>query len=381
MAVAKAVAFLAIMLLAGTRVIPFVLDRVAFTRSRELFVLVALTLAIGTALEASSLFGVSLALGAFIAGIVVSESPFSHQVSADLLPFREAFAVLFFVSVGMLVNPSYLVAHWTLVLVLSIFIVAGKALLTAVTVFVMPHPVHTALVLAAGRSQIGEFSFIIGQAGLGLGWISPEQYSLILAGAIVSITVNPMMFLLIGPTERWLRTFPSLWKVLDRHGIAPLPPASMRDHVVIVGSGRVGRHLAATLGAQNVPRLVVESNPHVLRKLQALSVPVLYGDAANSEILQHAALPHARSLVITVPDDASALAMVKAARELAPNLRILARASSWNGARQLLDAGVQHIVRPELEGGVEMVRQTLIDLEFDGAEAQELADAVRGAEA
>ncbi len=381
MAAAKAVAFLAIMFLAGTRVIPFVLDRVAFTRSRELFVLVALTLAIGTALAAAALFGVSLALGAFIAGIVVSESPFSHQVSADLLPFREAFAVLFFVSVGMLVNPSYLAAHWTQVLVLSLFIVAGKALLTAVTVFVMPHPVHTALVLAAGRSQIGEFSFIIGQAGLGLGWISTEQYSLILAGAIVSITVNPLMFLLIGPSERWLRSFPSLWKVLDRHGIAPPLPASMRDHVVIVGSGRVGRHLAATLGEQNVARLVVESNPHVLRKLQALHVPVLYGDAANSEILQHAALPHARSLVITVPDDASAVAMVKAARELAPNLRILARASSWHGGRQLLDAGVQHIVRPELEGGVEMVRQTLIALEFDGEEAQELANAVRGSEA
>ena len=381
MAAAKAVAFLAIMFLAGTRVIPFVLDRVAFTRSRELFVLVALTLAIGTALAAAALFGVSLALGAFIAGIVVSESPFSHQVSADLLPFREAFAVLFFVSVGMLVNPSYLAAHWTQVLVLYLFIVAGKALLTAVTVFVMPHPVHTALVLAAGRSQIGEFSFIIGQAGLGLGWISTEQYSLILAGAIVSITVNPLMFLLIGPSERWLRSFPSLWKVLDRHGIAPPLPASMRDHVVIVGSGRVGRHLAATLGEQNVARLVVESNPHVLRKLQALHVPVLYGDAANSEILQHAALPHARSLVITVPDDASAVAMVKAARELAPNLRILARASSWHGGRQLLDAGVQHIVRPELEGGVEMVRQTLIALEFDGEEAQELANSVRGSEA
>lgn len=378
---AKAAGFLALMFLVGTRVIPFVLDRVAHTRSRELFVLVALSVAVGTALGASALFGVSLALGAFIAGIVVSESPFSHQVSADLLPFREAFAVLFFVSVGMLVNPSYLAAHWMQVLVLSIFIVAGKALLTAVTVFAMPHPVHTALILAAGRSQIGEFSFIIGQAGMSLGWLSPENYSLILAGAIVSITINPAMFKLVGPTERWLRTFPAVWRVLDRHGITPPePPAEMRGHVVIIGSGRVGRHLAETLGTQNVPRLVIEADPKVLSKLRALHVPVLYGDAASSEILQHAALPHAQALVITVPDDHSAIAIVRTARVIAPDLKILARASTWRGGRDLVQAGAKHVVRPELEGGVEMVRQTLLELEFDSGEAEILAGAVRRAE-
>jgi CPA2 family monovalent cation:H+ antiporter-2 len=377
-AVTKAVAFLVVMLLAGARVLPFLLGRVANTRSRELFVLIALSAAVGTALAASALFGVSLALGAFIAGIVVSDSPFSHQVSADLLPFREAFAVLFFVSVGMLVNPHYLALHWGKVLALSALIVVGKSLLTAVTVFAMPHPVRTALVLAAGRAHIGEFSFIIGQSGLALGLLSEDQYSLILAGSIVSITVNPLLFRSIEPVERWLKTRPSVWRVLDRHGIVePVRPSAMQDHVVIIGSGRVGRHIAEMLGRENVSRLIVESDPFILSRLQALHIPVLYGDAANSEILRHAGLGQARLLVITVPDYVSALAMVATARNCAPGIKIIARASSWEGGRRLMAAGVQKIVRPELEGGVELLRQTLQDLDFSDDETASLIDTAR----
>jgi CPA2 family monovalent cation:H+ antiporter-2 len=377
-ALGKAVLFFVVMLVAGSRVIPAMLGRIANTRSRELFVLIALTAAMGTALAASALFGVSLALGAFIAGLVVSESPFSHQVSADLLPFREAFAVLFFVSVGMLVNPHYLAAHWDQVAILSLLIVAGKYVLTALTVFALPHPVHTAIVLAAGRANVGEFSFIIGQTGLVLGLLTEQQYSLILAGAIVSITVSPLLFRSVDRVEAWLRRWPGLWRVIDRHGITPPPrPSAMRDHVVIIGSGRVGRHIAEMLGRQNVPRLVVESDPGILSKLQSLKIPVLYGDAANSEILQHAGLGAARLLVITVPDDVSAHAMVATARKCAPNIRILSRASSWQGGRRLLDAGVAHIVRPELEGGVTLLRQTLEELNFSDEETDALAETAR----
>ena len=377
-AIAKAVAFLAVMLIAGARVLPFLLGRVANTRSRELFVLIALSAAVGTALAASAIFGVSLALGAFIAGLVVSDSPFSHQVSADLLPFREAFAVLFFVSIGMLVNPHYLAAHWGQVLVLSALIVIGKSVLTAATVFALPHPVHTALVVAAGRAHIGEFSFIIGQSGLALGLLTQDQYSLILAGAIVSITVNPLLFRSIAPVERALKARPALWKLLDRHGVIEAPrPSAMTDHVVIIGSGRVGRHLAEMLGRENIPRLVVESDPFILTKLQALHIPVLYGDAANSEILRHAGLKQAKLLVITIPDFVSALAMVATARNCAPELKIIARASSWDGGRRLLAAGVQKIVRPELEGGVELLRQTLQDLNFSDTETGTLIDVAR----
>jgi CPA2 family monovalent cation:H+ antiporter-2 len=377
-AIVKAGLFVAIMVIVGHRVIPIVLTRVVRTRSRELFILVALTLAVGTALAASALFGVSLALGAFVAGVVVSESEFSHQISADLLPFRETFAVLFFVSVGMLVNPAYLAAHWQQVLIVSFLIVVVKGVISAAIGFLWPYPARTALILGAGRGQIGEFSFIVGQAGLGLALITQEQYSLILAGAIVSITVNPLMFRLIDPIERWLRGFPAVWRVLDRHGPPqPLRIEPLSGHVVVVGSGRVGRHISEVLTQLEVPRLVVESDPHRLAILRRLGVPALFGDAASSEILDHAALERARALIVTLPDDGAAIVVVTAARRRSPELRIIARASTWKGANHLREAGANHVVRPELEGGVEIVRRTLLDLELPVDDVGRYVDLIR----
>ncbi len=377
-AVLKAVLFVVLMIVIGQRVVPAVLARVVRTRSRELFVLVALTLAAGTALASSALFGVSLALGAFVAGVVVSESPFSHQISADLLPFREAFAVLFFVSVGMLVNPVYVLQHWTEVGLLVLLIVIVKGVISAGVGFVLPYPARTALILGAGRGQIGEFSFIVGQAGLALGLLTADQYSLILAGAIVSITVNPLMFRLVAPAERYLKSRPALWRFLDRHGPqAPPTNETLHDHAVIVGSGRVGRHINEVLTRLDVPRLVVENDPRRLEKLRSLGTPVLYGDAANSEILQHARLPQARLLVVTLPDDVSALTVVTMAREQAPSLPILARASSWDGARRLRDAGATDVIRPELEGGIAMVRRTLLDLDLNVTDVDRYTEEVR----
>lgn len=377
-AVVKAGLFVSLMLVVGHRVIPLVLGRVVRTRSRELFILVALTLAAGTALAASALFGVSLALGAFVAGVVVSESEFSHQINADLLPFRETFAVLFFVSVGMLVNPSYLLAHWTQVLTVSFLIVIVKGLVSAAIGFMWPYPARTALILGAGRGQIGEFSFIVGQAGLGLALITTEQYSLILAGAIVSITVNAVMFRLVNPLERWLQGFPELWRVLNRHG--PAPPARVEPltgHIVIVGSGRVGRHISEVLTQLKVPRLVVDSDPTRIALLRSLGVPALFGDAASSEILDHAGLERAQALIVTLPDDAATRTVVMSARSRSPELRIIARASTWDGARRVVEAGANHVVRPELEGGVEIVRRTLLDLEFPADDVGRYVDLIR----
>ncbi len=184
----KAGVFIALVFFAGTRFIPWMLLQIAHTRSRELFILAVLTISLGTALGAAEIFGVSLALGAFVAGVVVSESPLSHQVGADLMPFREAFAVLFFVSIGMLVNPAYLLGNLGPILALTALIVIGKPLITLALGFVFPWPARTGLIVAAGLSQIGEFSFILGQAGIKLGLLNQDQYSLILAGALLSIT-------------------------------------------------------------------------------------------------------------------------------------------------------------------------------------------------
>ncbi len=381
LAIGKALLFIGLMLVVGKRVIPSILRAIADTGSRELFVLVALTAALGTALASAYLFGVSLALGAFVAGVVVSESPFSHQVGADLLPFREAFAVLFFVSVGMLVNPGYLIANWGQVLALSALVVAGKSALAALIGFAFPYPARTALVVGAGLSQIGEFSFIVGQSGVALGVLDDTQYSLILAGAIVSITVNPWMFRLIDPLERLLKRMPRVWARLDRHGpLTPRPAETLDRHVVIVGCGRVGRHIADVLLRIGVPQLVVEADASRARRLQESGTPVVFGDAANSEILGTTALDRARALVVTLPDDAAALMVVAAARRRvsSPSLHIIARASTREGARHLKEAGATDIVRPELEGGLEIVRRTLLGLEFPAQEIQRYADAVRG---
>jgi len=377
-ALVKATVFVVAMLVVGNRLVPFILIRVAHTRSRELFVLAAITIALGTALASAEFFGVSLALGAFVAGVVVSESPLSHQVAAELLPFREAFAVLFFVSVGMLVDPVEIMAYWPQILAMSTLVIVGKYVFGALVSFALPYPARTGLVVAAGLSQIGEFSFVVGQSGIALGLLDATQYSLILATAIVSISVNPLVFRTIDPVERWLRGFPRLWTRVNEDGVvAPPVPTGLRDHVVIVGCGRVGRHVASVLGQMDVPRLVVESDPERLEKLRDLGVPVLYGDAANSEILQHAALKDARAVVITVPEDTVTQMVVEAVHRYAPHIHIVARASSWAAGHHLRSRGVHDVVRPELEGGVEMVRQTLLELQATDADIQHYTDQVR----
>jgi CPA2 family monovalent cation:H+ antiporter-2 len=374
----KAVLFVALMLFAGNSIVPALLKRVVHTRSRELFVLVALTIAAGTALASSAYFGVSLALGAFVAGVVVSESEFSHQVGADLLPFREAFAVLFFVSVGMLVNPAYILAQWDRVVLATAVIVVVKAVASGAIARLLGAPAHTVLVLAAGRGQIGEFSFILGQTGVALGAITTEQYSLILAGAIVSITINPLMLRLVTPAERALRRHPRLWRLIDRPPVdQPDAEHDFTDHVVIVGCGRVGRHIAEALGRLGIQRLVVEADPMRLDKLREIGVPVLYGDASNSDILTHADIERARAVVVTLPDDAAALMVVATVRALTKTVPIVARASTWAAARELLGAGASQVVRPELEGGIEIVRRTLLDLDLPLREVQKYTELVR----
>jgi CPA2 family monovalent cation:H+ antiporter-2 len=378
LAIGKAIVFVVLMIIVGGRVMPALLSRVVHMRSRELFVLVVLTMAVGTALTSAAVFGISIALGAFVAGVVVNESQFSKQIGADLVPFQEAFAVIFFVSVGVFVNPRYLIEHWDQVAVITLFIVVGKGIVSALVTVLLAKPVRAALIIGAGRSQIGEFSFIIGQSGVLLGLIDTAQYGLILAGAMVSITLNPLVLRLVPLFERAIHRYPRLWQALDKYGTnVPPQPEGMTDHVVIVGCGRVGRHIAEALGRLRIPRLVIEAEPSRLEKLREVGIPVLFGDAANSEVLKHACLEDARVLVITLPNDAAALAVVATARRQSPALRMVVRASTFHGARRLKREGVQEVVRPELEGGIEIVRRTLLDLDLPVSEVQRYTDLVR----
>ena len=374
----KAAGFVVIMLFAGMRLIPWILMRIAHTRSRELFILAVLAIALGIALGAAEIFGISLALGAFVAGVVVSESPLSHQVGADIVPFREAFAVLFFVSIGMLVNPGYAAGNILPILALTGLIVIAKPLTTLLMGMILPWPARTTLVVAAGLSQIGEFSFILGQAGVALGLLDQSQYSLILAGAILSITLNPLMFRSIHPLERWLQKSPRIWKLFDRQG-PPLPNVEegMQGHVVIVGYGRVGHHIVSVLNEIGIPHLVVETDAERVQELSQKKIPTLYGDAANSEVLTHAGLTHARALVIAGPDEDASALVVTAARDQAPELPIIARATSQEGTKQLAQLGAQDVILPELEGGLEIIQHTLLKLGFPLQEIFRYTDAVR----
>ena len=372
------VLFVGLMLVVGTKVMPWLLTRIAHTRSRELFILAVVALALGTALGAAEWFGVSLALGAFLAGVVIGESDVSHQVGAEVLPFRDIFAVIFFVSVGMLVNPLALWTNAGQVLTLTALIVIGKALFTFLLGLILLASGRTMLVVAMGLSQIGEFSFIVGQAGLSLGVLNQEQYGLILAGALLSIVVNPLLFKVIPSLEQLLQKVPPLWRRLQRG--EPTPQTSTHqhtEHVVVVGHGRVGEHIVTVLERLGVPYLVIEQDAAKAATFQQRGIHTLWGDAANSEILTHAYLAQARALVVTIPDETATELIVTAALDLAPTLPIIVRAATQSGVRRLGAHGAQAVIQPELEGGLEIVRHTLLALAYPILQVQQYIDAVR----
>lgn len=378
LAILKTAIFVGLILVVGTKLLPWLLTHIAHTRSRELFILAVVAVALGTAWGAAEWFGVSLALGAFLAGVVIGESDISHQAGAEILPLRDLFAVLFFVSVGMLVNPAALLANAGQVLALTGLIVIGKGLCTLLLGLALPASGRTMLVVAVGLSQIGEFSFLIGQAGLALGALTQEQYGLILAGALFAIVINPLLFKALLPAERLLQRLPLLWRWLERGAITLKPLAdNMRDHVVVVGCGRVGEHIVQVLERLAVPCLIVEQDRARAAVFQQRGLPLLFGDAANSEILTHAHLAQARALVVTVSDEATVEVIVTAAFDLAPHLPIIARAATGDGVQRLVKLGAQAVIHPELEGGLEVIRYTLLALDYPLLQVQSYIDAVR----
>lgn len=378
LALFKAAAFTVLMMVAGTRLLPWFLLRIAHLHSRELFTVAVVVIIVGIALGASLVFGVSLALGAFLAGIVVNESALSHQIGAVLAPFRETFAVLFFVSVGMLVNPVQAFFHAGELLLLVLVIVVGKWVLTVLQGISFPWPAKTALIVAAGRSQIGEFSFILGAAAVALGILKEEQYTLMLAGALLSITLNPFLFRAHPWIEAHLQKIPPFWSLLDRHGPLPAPVIeAVQDHVVVIGYGRVGRQIVTNLGRLGIAHLVIEHDVRRVIELERQGVPTLYGDAANSDILSHASLSFARVVVVTLPDEATAAIVVATARTEAPLVPIIVRAATREGVARLFELGAAQVIYPELEGGLAMMRETLTRLGFSESHVEGFTDAVR----
>lgn len=327
----EVIAFIAIMLIVGRRVLPAVLWHVARTGSRELFTLAVITIAICVAYGASELFSVSFALGAFFAGMMMRESEFSHRAAAESLPLRDAFSVLFFVSVGMLFEPAILVTQPGHVLGIVAIIIFGKSLVSFILVLAFRYPLNTALIVSASLAQIGEFSFILAGLGLSLGILPVEGTSLILAAALISIALNPLVFSTIEPLRRWILKRSELARKLEKRDdpYAELPIGTHQKYlagqVVIVGYGRVGRRIAQGLEEKGIPYVIAEQNREIVAILRKQGIAAISGDATDPNVLIQAHLGQAAMLVVATPDPLNVKQMVNTARTLNPTLDVVLR--------------------------------------------------------
>ena len=374
-ALAKLAALVFVVMVAGARVLPWVLRHVARLRSRELFTLTVLVLSIAVAAGAYYAFGASMALGAFLAGMVVGQSPVSHQAAADALPMRDAFAVLFFVSVGMLFDPAFLVREPLLVLAALGVILLAKPLAALGIVIVLGYSARTALTVALGLAQIGEFSFILAQAAREHALLTEAGYHTLVASSILSITLNPILFRSLPGIERWLRGRPRLWALLN--GRAERRAAAGFSHVagaaaaagaqggerlaIVVGYGPVGRAVDRMLRDAGIPTVVVDLNTDVVAEIQHAGGAAMFGDAANPTILDDAGIRRASHLVVTVPRALDRAAVVAAARQLDTQARILVRARYLREREELEESGVAAAVFEEAEGAIALARLVLTD--------------------
>ncbi len=369
----KVAVFGVVMLVAGRRIIPWLLGRVVRTGSRELFTLAVLGVALGIAVGAAALFDVSFALGAFFAGVIVSESDFSHEAATNALPLQDAFAVLFFVSVGMLFDPRILLREPVEVMAVVLIILVGKSVAAAGIVLSFRYSLHTALTISASLAQIGEFSFILAALGYSLGLLPVEAQSLVVAGAILSITLNPFVFKAVDPMARWVRRRHGFAEVLERPTgtLSELPvyvdEEKLRGHVVLIGSGRVGGPVASELAEHGIPYVIVEQSREVAESLRERGLPVIYGDASRPEVLRSAHLERARLVVVAAPDAYEARAILALSHQLNPGMEVLVRTHS-DAERQFLEEnGAARALVGERELAVSLTREALrrFDVSFD----------------
>ena len=348
-------AFIAVMLVAGRRVLPWILWQVARTGSRELFTLAVIAAAISIAYGAAELFSVSFALGAFFAGMVMRESEFSHRAAEESLPLRDAFSVLFFVAVGMLFEPAVLIEEPLHVLAVIAIIVIGKSIAAMALVLALRYPLNTALTVAASLAQIGEFSFILAGLGMTLGLLSKEGMSLVLAGALISIALNPFVFAAVAPIRAWALRNSATARSLESRSdpYAELPMSTERKYlegqVVLVGYGRVGRRIAEELDGRNIPYVIAEQNRDYVEELRKRGKAAVSGDAAEPMVLVQAHIANAAMLVIAAPDPLNVRQMVDTARTLNPDIEIVLRTHSEEESALLRKEGIADIFYGEEE--------------------------------
>ncbi len=376
-----------VVLVAGGRLVPWILTQVAKLRSPELFTLTVLVLSVTIAVGSASIFGASVALGAFLAGIVVAQSPVSHQAAADALPMRDAFSVIFFVSVGMLFDPSFVIREPAMVAAALAVVLLFKPLAALVIVAICGYPARTALTVAIGLAQIGEFSFIVAQVAGEHGLIPPEGMSVLVAAAMISITLNPLLFGALDRIERAVANVPWLFRLLEaRHAARTRDINDTGGHkaaeeqrplAIIVGYGPVGRLVDAMIRDAGLATVIVDMNIDTVRSLASSGRVAIYGDATRREVLEQAGIRKAQHLVVTLPDSSGRASLVMAARELSHAVEITVRARHLAEREPLVQAGAAKVVFEEGEAGVALARHVLERRGLEAAKIDQVLVAVR----
>jgi CPA2 family monovalent cation:H+ antiporter-2 len=370
-ALLKALLILAGAYFIGARVIPWILRFTAVTRTRELFLLSVVVLALGTAMV-TQLAGLSLAFGAFLSGLVVAESEYRRQVVAEVLPLRDLFASLFFVSVGMLIDPRALAMQAGLVAALVAVIILIKTAVAGALVLLLGMPARIAVMVGLALAQIGEFSFVLARVGVDRGAIPASLFDLVLATALVTIVLTPSL-MRAGPLVlRLLQRFPGAWRLFAEPVHVSPDVNELTRHAVICGYGRVGTELALALDARSIKYLVIDYHPDVARGLADRGVPTIYGDASNPAVLQHAQLDRARLIAVLMPDANAAELATRHARVMNHRLDIVARGASMVELERLRNAGATEVVQPEFEAGQEVIRHALQRFGLGGLELSNL---------
>jgi len=367
-ALGKALILVAVVIIMSTKILPPLLAKVASTNSRELFLLFMICLCLGVAIASHEL-GLSIALGAFLAGIMISESPYAHQALSDLIPLRDLFATVFFVSVGMLLDPAYIYLHWNEVIIFVGILILGKTLIATLASLLATNSVTSATLAGLCLAQVGEFSFVLATVGNKAGLITGSLYNLFFAAAVISMIASPSIISWLSPIIRRIRQ-PETLNAKQSQQSTHLP---LTNHTVVCGFGRVGKNVALAIREAGVAVAVVELDGAAIEDLKQRYIPFVYGDAGSRLVLSECNIIAATTLVVTLPDPLAAMNIIKMAREVNPNLRILARAHRPADRAAFKQAGAAQIVQPEFEASLELTKQALLG---QSAEQGQLAKAL-----
>lgn len=368
----KAFIFLSIMIIAGTKLIPQLVYRIAAWNSRELFLISITGLGLGIG-YLTYLFGLSFAFGAFVAGMVLSESDYSHQALSDIIPLRDLFGLLFFVSVGMLLNPAFLVNNIGMIMLLVVVVLIGKALIFGSLSLAFGYGNVVPFAVGLGLFQVGEFSFLLARIGLTTNSIDNDLYSSILSVAIVTMIMTPLISGLTGPLYRIRKR----WMKHEQLETINMPEEELKDHVVIAGSGRVGQYIARLLQMFNLSFVLIDLDHNRMEQVKAIDCPIIFGDAAQHNVLEAAGIENCSLVVLTTPNIDTTKTIVQNIKRINPDVHIVARAEEIDQVRMLNDCGVYEVIQPHFEAGLEMTRQALIHLRIPAPEIQKLTDTVR----